>query len=91
MSYEAAFHAADEHAQTQSGASVARTVALVLFGERGDTGRCLIRLHEGDRGGSGRRAAAGHAFEAPDVGEMRSVWVGHDGGGAQSFGGASEG
>lgn len=90
VSYEAALYAADEHAQAHSGASAARTVALVVCGDRGDTGRRLIRLHDGDSGGSGGPAAAVHAFEAPDVGELRSVWVGHDGGGAPSSGGPSE-
>ena len=76
--YEVAFHAAAEpsHDQGISESSAAREVTLVVCGERNDSGRCLVRLCGGDRGTPGG-AAAVHRFEAPDVGRMASVWVGH--------------
>ena len=75
MTYEVAFHAAAEPAPDQGlpGASVAREVTLVVRGECGDTGPCVIRL------AAPESAAEVQAFEAPSVGRVASVWVGHDG------------
>lgn len=77
--YEVAFHAAAEPGLEKGfpGPPVAREVTLVVCGERGDTGPCLIRL------GAPESAAAVHALEAPSVGRMASVWVGHDGRGVR--------
>ena len=76
--YEVAFHAAAKPGLDQGllGTSAAREVTLVLCGERGDTGPCLIRL------AAPESAAAVHTFEAPSVGRMASVWVGHHSRGA---------
>lgn len=73
--YEVAFLAAAEPGLDQGlqGSSLAREVTLVVCGERGDTGPCLIKLAVPER------AAEVHTLEAPSVGRMASVWVGHDG------------